>query len=193
MVLDVDASGRLYVNINSLPALAAGSALIGGVEIFDSGGANKLAIDASGRLTLVPNSSVNVAQIGGATPQVDNTHELGVSLYGKNAAAGDTPLLVDASGRVLVGVSTATLYTSAQTNTGSGNSGDLDVSKLREISIDITTTLVTTNLQFFWERKGADGNYYPLWQSAVLTASANTLSTSIGPGLAYNQSLGPTG
>lgn len=143
VVLDVDSSGRLYVNITSLPALAAGSNNIGGVEIFDSGGANKLAIDASGR--------------------------------------------------VLVGVSTATLYTSAQTNTGSGNSGDLDVSKLREISIDITTTLVTTNLQFFWERKGTDGNYYPLWQSALLTASANTLSTSIGPGLAYNQSLGPTG
>jgi len=115
---------------------------------------------------------------------------------GLNPSGQVKALSVDASGNLnanLTGVSTATLYTSAQTNTGSGNSGDLDVSKVREISIDITTTLVTTNLQFFWERKGADGNYYPLWQSAVLTASANTLSTSIGPGLAYSQSLGPTG
>src|SRR5690348_5629649 len=77
---------------------------------------------------------------------------------------------VDAAGRAITGVSSAALYTAAQANVGSGNSGDLDVSKLREISIDITTTLVTTNLQFFWERKGADGTYYPLWQSALLTA-----------------------
>jgi len=100
---------------------------------------------------------------------------------------------VDASGRALTGVSTAALYTTALVAGASGNSGDLDVSKLREVSIDLTTTLVTTNLQFFWERKGADGNYYVLWQSAVLTTSANTLSTSIGPGCAYNQSLGSTG
>lgn len=103
VVLDVDSSGRLYVNVNSLPALVAGSALIGGVELYDSSGVNKLAIDASGRLTLVPNSSVNVAQIGGATPQIDNSHELGVSLYGKgNGAAGDTALLLDALGQMTI-------------------------------------------------------------------------------------------
>ena len=105
------------------------------------------------------------------------------------------PMQGDVSGRVLVisGASTVALYTTALVAGGSGNSGDIDVSKLREVSIDITTTLVTTNLQFFYERKGADNNYYPLWQSAVLTASANVISTSVGPGLAFNQSLGLTG
>lgn len=32
----------------------------------------------------------------------DNTHEVKTSIYGKNAAAGDTPVLLDASGRPLV-------------------------------------------------------------------------------------------
>src|SRR5882757_461093 len=95
--------------------------------------------------------------------------------------------------RALVGLSTTALFTTAQTTVGSNNSGDIDVSKLREISIDITMTLITTNLQFFWERKGADGIYYPLWQTAVLTSTTNPISTSVGPGLAYNQSLGTTG
>jgi hypothetical protein len=62
--------------------------------------ANQMAIDASGRLTLIPNSSVNVAQIAGVAPGLDNTNELRVSLYGKNAAAGDTSVLTDSSGRL---------------------------------------------------------------------------------------------
>jgi hypothetical protein len=69
-------------------------------QIIDSGGTNKLAIDASGRLTLIPNSSINVAQIAGVAPGLDNTNELRVSNYGKNAAAGDTPILLDSSGRM---------------------------------------------------------------------------------------------
>jgi len=114
------------------------------------------------------------------------------------AGAGDfvdlaTLAGIVSGGRALVGLSTTALFTTAQTTVGSNNSGDIDVSKLREISIDITMTLITTNLQFFWERKGADGIYYPLWQTAVLTSTTNPISTSVGPGLAYNQSLGTTG
>jgi hypothetical protein len=77
-----------------------------------------------------------------------------------------------------------------------GNSGDLVVSPYTEIGLDITTTAqagTNPTVQLFWERKGADGVYYVLWQSAVLTVAANTLSTSIGAGMAYNQSLGITG
>lgn len=85
------------------------------------------------------------------------------------------------------------LYSTPTVAGGSGNSGPFTTGDLKEIAIDITTTLVTTNLQFFYERLGADGIYYPLWQSALLTTSANTLSTSIGAGLAYNQSLGMAG
>src|SRR5205807_1448397 len=83
------------------------------------------------------------------------------SMYGKNSTAGDTAIAVDSIGRQLVGVITSALFTTAQVTVGSNNSGDIDVSKLHEVSIDITMTLITTNIQFFWERKGADGNYYP--------------------------------
>lgn len=90
----VDASGRLYVNVNSLPALAAGSSLIGGVNVVDSAGTNKLAVDSSGRLTLIPNTSVNAAQIGGQAPTLDNTTVLATSMRVKTTVAGDTALAV---------------------------------------------------------------------------------------------------
>ncbi len=100
----VDSTGTLYVSSALSAALPAGSNLIGGVNVVDSGGSNKLAVDASGRLTLIPNSSVNVAQLNGVTPQLDggSSNRLGVSLYGKNAAAGDTPFLLDSGGRLNV-------------------------------------------------------------------------------------------
>lgn len=155
-------------------------------------------VDANGNpLTSSNPLGVTIQATAGTALLADQTNsELRVSNYGKNSTAGDTAFLLDAIGRVLVGVSTSTLFTTAQTTVGSSNSGDLDVSKLREISIDITTTAQSgTNptIQFFYERKCADTIYYVLWQSAVLTAAANTLSTSVGSGMAYNQSLGPTG
>jgi hypothetical protein len=76
------------------------------------------------------------------------------------------------------------------------NSGSLAVGPYTEISIDINTTAqagTNPTIQYFYERLAADGIYYVLWQSAVLTAATNTLSTSIGAGMAYNQSLGVTG
>ncbi len=76
------------------------------------------------------------------------------------------------------------------------NSGDLTVGPYTEISLDINTTAqagTSPTIQYFYERKAADGIYYVLWQSAVLSAAANTISTSIGAGMAYNQSLGATG
>jgi hypothetical protein len=85
---------------------------------------------------------------------------------------------------------------STQSSGATQNSGDLTVGLYTEIGIDINTTAQSgTNptLQLFYERKGADGIYYVLWQSAVLSAAANTISTSIGAGMAYNQSLGLTG
>lgn len=102
--------------------------------------------------------------------------------------------LVDILGNPLP--ATFVLFTAVQTSVSSGASGDLDVSRIHEISIDITTSAqagTSPTIQFFWERKGADGIYYPLWQSAILTAAANPLSTSIGPGMAYPQSLGSVG
>jgi hypothetical protein len=42
--------------------------------------------------------AMNVKQIGGQTPTLDNTSVLAVSMRGKNSVAGDTPVSVDASG-----------------------------------------------------------------------------------------------
>ena len=119
-----------------------------------------------------------------------------------NSADGQAVTIVGAlpAGTNLIGAvsrSTVAVYSLASTaTTSSSNSGDLAVGAYTEISIDINTTAQTgTNptIQFTYSRKGADGLYYPLWQSAVLTAAANTISTSIGAGMAYNQSLGATG
>lgn len=90
------------------------------------------------------------------------------------------------------------LYTLASTTTSGStqNSGDLSVGVYAEVGIDINTTAqagTNPTLQLFWERKGADLIYYPLWQSAVLTSATNTISVSIGADMAYNQSLGLTG
>lgn len=103
------------------------------------------------------------------------------------------------SGNNLIGAimrSVVSLFSTAQSTVGSGNSGDITVGPYTEISIDITTTAqagTNPTIQFFWERKGVDGIYYPIWQTNPLTAAANTISTSIGTGMAYNQSLGSTG
>lgn len=111
--------------------------------------------------------------------------------------------LVDSSGNPIsstnpqqLAIVTTTLYTVSLATQGSGNSGDLDLSKLKEVSIDITTTAqagTNPTIQFFWERKGADNVYYKVWQTVSWSAASNTTSTSIGPGCAYNQSLGLTG
>lgn len=49
------------------------------------------------------NASLSI-DVGGTVPGLDNTNALRASLYGKNAAAGDTPLAVDASGQLKIGV-----------------------------------------------------------------------------------------
>lgn len=130
-----------------------------------------------------------MANLGGTITLVDgNGHQItsGQTPLAENGLAN--PLLMTTS------VATTTVFSTAQNAVGSGSSGDLAVSALREVGIDITTTATSGGtIQFFWERKGIDGIYYPLWQSAVLSAAANILSTSVGPGLAFAQSLGLTG
>ncbi|HEY7416954.1 MAG TPA: hypothetical protein VH593_17340 [Ktedonobacteraceae bacterium] len=117
--------------------------------------------------------------------------------FGSNTSDKCWPVVI-ASDQSTIAIQrhTSAVYTTAQSAVSSGNSGDLSVGGYTEISIDITTTAQSgTNptLQFFYDRKGFDGNYYALWQSEVLTAAANTISTSIGAGMAYPQSLALTG
>lgn len=92
----------------SSAVLAAGSALIGGVNVVDSAGTNKLAVDSSGRLTLVPNQVVELGD--GTTP----TQKLAIDSSGRltlvpnqvfELGDGTTPtqkLAVDSSGNAAV-------------------------------------------------------------------------------------------
>jgi hypothetical protein len=85
---------------------------------------------------------------------------------------------------------------STQTTGSTGNSGDLGTGVFKELCIDLTTTAqsgTSPTIQFFYDRKCADGIYYPIWQSSVLTAASNTLSVTIGRGMSYNESLGAVG
>ena len=92
-------------------------------------------------------------------------------------------------------MSTTTVYMHASSaETANGNSGDLGVSNYTELAVDINITVVsgtTPTCQFFVDRKDANNVYNPLWQSSSFTATGS-VSTSIGAGLAYAQSLGAT-
>jgi len=77
----------------------------------------------------------------------------------------------------------------------SSSSDDFDVSLCRVANVDISITAnsgTNPTVQFFFERKAADGTYHALWASAVITASSAKASTSIGPGAAIKESLGIT-
>jgi len=123
---------------------------------------------------------------------------LGKLLVGQQTMAASVGVVIASDQSAIPAkVATTALYTLASIATSgtTQNSGDLAVGSYHEVSIDINTTAqsgTSPTIQYFFERKGADGLYYVLWQSAVLTLAANTLSTSVGPGLAYNQSLGNT-
>ncbi len=100
--LKVDSSGNAQVAVTNTPTVTANA----GTNLNTSA----LALESGGNLATLAGGvtsskyQANIAQIGGATPQMDNTHELGVSLYGKHTSAGDTAVTVDASGNVGVNV-----------------------------------------------------------------------------------------
>ena len=93
-------------------------------------------------------------------------------------------------------MSAQTVYT--QTSiliTASNNSGPLSVGNFAELAVDINLTSnqgTSPTVQFFVDRLGVDGIYYPLWQSAVQSTAPAQVSTSIGAGLAISQSSGGT-
>lgn len=111
----------------------------------------------------------NLGQFPGTISQSDYINQSGISI--------PTPIVLN-------------LASAAYTI--SGDSGDLDVSLIKSIALDINITAVggsSPTLTFFVDRKGADGLYYQIWSSGSLT-SAQQVSRSIGPGCTVNQSLG---
>ncbi len=75
---------------------------------FTSGAASvQLGLTAANYAHAIINTvASNLTQLNGTAPQLDggSSNRLGVSLYGKSSAAGDTPLGVDASGRITAAI-----------------------------------------------------------------------------------------
>ncbi len=72
-------------------------------------------------------------------------------------------------------------------------SSDFTVGSYTALAVDINITGnqgSSPTIQYFVDRKGADGIYYPIWQSISLSSSSTSVSTSIGIGVAINQSIG---
>jgi hypothetical protein len=107
-------------------------------------------------------------------------------------------LQTDAAGNLKVtnggGGATTLLNQASAIQNANGNSVDLNVAAFRELAIDANVTALGgaggPAVQFFIDRKGADGVYYQIWNSAVINAAPGTASDSIGPGLNKAQSLG---
>jgi hypothetical protein len=118
---------------------------------------------------------------------------------GLNPAGMGQALQVDESGNLKVSVgssggrsATTVLNQASVAQVASGNSADLAVGGYAELTVDVNVTSLSgtsPTLQMFVDRKGADGVYYPIWQSATITA-ATAVSTTIGAGMSIAQGFG---
>lgn len=115
------------------------------------------------------------------------------------ALRGTTATITDANSNtmaaVAVGWFTSNVYARASAAaTISGNSGDLTVDSFSELALDINITAVsgtTPTIQYIMERKGNDNNYYQIYASSTIN-STQSVSTSLGAGMAQSVSFGTT-
>lgn len=98
-------------------------------------------------------------------------------------------------GKVRLDVNTETmLLLASAARTADGTSTTFDVAPKSRLAVDVDVTAtsgVGQELRIKVDRQGADGGWYPIWTSSVITA-VGTTSTSIGPGMAVAQSIGAT-
>lgn len=83
----------------------------------------------------------------------------------------------------------------SQLITASGNSGPLTVGYLSELALDINITSnqgTAPTIQFFIDRLGADGVYYPIWDSTSISVAPTTKCVSTGAGLGSASSFAGT-
>lgn len=113
-----------------------------------------------------------------------------------NPSSVGQALKVDAAGNLKVtpggGGGVTLLNQASAIQAASGNSADLTVSQYTELAVDCNVTAfggAGDTVQFFLDRKGVDGIYYPIWQSVAIGV-VQAVSTSIGAGMSIAQSLG---
>ena len=162
-----------------------------GIRIYASGQTSPVKVFVRATDKFMASNNFNIAQIGGANfslgPQVAS---LSLSV---TPASNSQPFPVDSF--------TTLLQNSTNTTVGTqipviGN--DINTTNVQQLSIDIQLTGVAgTNptILFTFYRKGADGQYYPMFSFPLVTGLPTNpyfLSTSVGPGLSYAISLGTT-
>lgn len=133
-----DGKNALCVDTELELHLEGSTFMVDNIEVGSTDGttanAKMLRTDADGKLILAANSGVDigdvdVAHINGVAPQFDDTDKMAVSVYGGNAAAGDTYLYVDATGHVVLGANSGV------------DIGDVDVTSLPSAMLDNTNEL----------------------------------------------------
>lgn|SRR5262245_16556537 len=93
-------------------------------------------------------------------------------------------------------MSAQTVFTqSSQLITTNGDSGSLTVGNFVELAVDVNITSnqgTSPTIQFFVERLGTDGIWYPIYQSSTISSASTQVSASVGAGLSTTQSFGGT-
>lgn len=96
-------------------------------------------------------------------------------------------------------MSTQTVYTQASqlitSSTSPANSGSLTVGNFVELALDINITSnqgSSPTIQYFIDRLGVDGVWYPTYQSSTISSASAQVSASVGAGLSTTQSFGGT-
>lgn len=165
-IINTVASNLTQLN-GATPQLDGASSNRLGMSLYgkSSGGAagdTAFLLDSSGRPIIG-----NIVQIGGQVPKLDNTNELGVSIYGKNSAAGDTAFLLDSSGRL---ISIGSIEDAIRNGKGfQATSGNLKTAT--------NTNLSTCPLSVF--NPSASGKSILIYSIRVGTSSATSGSNSL--------------
>ena len=156
-----------------------------GKNFYYQVGSNTLAQDTSGTI-LVSTDQLVITYTGQTTTTVirDNTGQFPLTTSQKayrNQCGLSAPVQV-------------LLNQASAAQTVNGNSNDLDVSLCRVIILDINITAVSGTspvIQFFIERKDANGNYNIIYQPASIN-TVSVLPQTIGPLGSTKESLGST-
>lgn len=160
--------------------------------VYTNGATAQASLRAELLLRRTPPASI-MQPLGAPTTDNNMATVVRSHLTGRMTSGAWKPLFVDDKGRIYVtDLEARTLFTLASAaRTVNGSSPNFLTGDLSRVAIDVNVTAVGgvgPNLRFFLDRLGADGNYYPIWSPAALTA-VGTLSTTVGQGMAVAQSL----
>jgi hypothetical protein len=157
-----------------------------GFDFYYAVGDNSIAQDSSGTVLENVVDQLVIGYVGQTTKTVtrDNTGQFPGTVSQKDYI---TQSGLSIPVQVILNQASAAVSTS-------GNSDDLDVSLVKKIAVDCNVTAqsgTSPTVQFFVDRKGADGNYYQIWDSGVISA-LTTVSVTIGPKCTITEVLGLT-